>query len=186
MRHETGQVRGFTKMELAIVCAIIAILAAIAVPNFMEASVRKKWNPVDSRNLATAIEAYFVDNNTYPPMRLLRDLAPDPKPLRDAGGWELTTVEAGRARVGGLTTPVAYIAELPKDPFSPGGKLPFAYYTDGPGWIIVSPGPDDVYELDPPHDYDRHTTQPSQILLRKAYDPTNGTDSHGDVWRIKG
>lgn len=170
---------------MAIVCVILAILAAIAVPNLMEAGIRKKSTSADSRNMATAIEAYFVDNNAYPPMRMLRDFAPAAQALRKAGGWELTAVETGGSASCGLTTPVAYLAELPRDPFSPGGKLPFSYHTDGPGWIIVSPGPDGVYELDPLRDYDSRTTQPSELLLQKSYDPTNGANSRGDVWRIK-
>ena len=60
--------KGFTLIELLIVVAIIAILAAIAVPNFLEAQVRSKVSRVkaDHRSLATAIEAYYVDNNSYP------------------------------------------------------------------------------------------------------------------------
>ena len=34
---------GFTLIELLIVVAIIANLAAIAVPDFLEAQVRRKW-----------------------------------------------------------------------------------------------------------------------------------------------
>ena len=59
---------GFTLIELLIVVLIIAILAAIAVPNFLEFQVRAKVARVksDMRTLATALEGYYVDNNAYP------------------------------------------------------------------------------------------------------------------------
>ena len=62
--------KGFTLIELLIVVAIIAILAAIAIPQF--ASYRQKaYNSAalsDIRNFKTALESYFAENQSYPTM----------------------------------------------------------------------------------------------------------------------
>jgi prepilin-type N-terminal cleavage/methylation domain-containing protein len=96
--------KGFTLIELLIVVAIIAILAAIAVPNFLEAQVRSKISRVraDERSAATALEAYAVDYNWYPTLADENDIR------------MLYTQYAV-----GLTTPVAYTTSADfKDPFS--------------------------------------------------------------------
>jgi prepilin-type N-terminal cleavage/methylation domain-containing protein len=59
--------KGFTLIELLIVVVIIGILAAIAIPKF--ASTKEKAYiaamKTDLRNLVTAQEGYFADNQTY-------------------------------------------------------------------------------------------------------------------------
>lgn len=93
--------KGFTLIELLIVVAIIAILAAIAVPNFLEAQTRAKVTraKADMRSLATAIEAYAVDNSKYP-----FDW--------DSRGWPWYITDV-------VSTPIAYITSgsLLQDPF---------------------------------------------------------------------
>ncbi|MBT9585694.1 prepilin-type N-terminal cleavage/methylation domain-containing protein [bacterium] len=60
---------GFTLIELMIVIAIIAILAAILVPNFLKARAQGQLTACKSncKNIATAMEMYASDNGgRYP------------------------------------------------------------------------------------------------------------------------
>ena len=65
LRKKTG---GFTLIELLIVVAIIGIIAAIAIPNLLNAIDRgkQKRSMADIRSIGTAVESYAVDVNFYP------------------------------------------------------------------------------------------------------------------------
>ncbi len=187
--------RAFTLIELLIVVAIIAILAAIAVPNFLEAQVRSKVSRAvnDMRTLATALEAYFVDANSYPP---------DGTDLPPTGFNPLVDFDVAR-RMRPLTTPMAYLTTLPTDPFHTEkvqftgsdflfpGSPPFTYVynTFGSFTGLFGPGPANGGS---PDNYTLTSLGPDQafdaVLIGTTldYDPTNGTISAGDINRRGG
>jgi len=200
--------KGFTLIELLIVVAIIAILAAIAIPNFLQAQIRSKVSrtKADMRSVATGLETYYVDNNDYPMCNR----------YTTAGSG----IDLGRKNFhipDSLTTPIAYITSYPMDPFERfgGGQNPLKYIKAGPMyndgalylWYVNLPvtwpladestpvakyyGPNNpaneietgfrwfMFSCGPDGDLDTNYG----LMMYGWYDPTNGTVSNGNIVR---
>ncbi|MFH1744045.1 MAG: prepilin-type N-terminal cleavage/methylation domain-containing protein [bacterium] len=90
----------FTLIELLIVVAIIGILAAIAVPNFLNARTRAHVARVmgDHKALGSALEMYMLDHNDFP------------WPIGNGQGHSGYSVYVEYLHE--LTTPLSYIASV--------------------------------------------------------------------------
>lgn len=200
---------GFTLIELLIVIAIILILIAIALPNFLEAQIRAKVARVtaDLRTITTALESYFLDWQIYP----------------NDSEDEFDFDAHGLAQ---LTSPLQYLTELPFDVFVGGGKaedgtpvyfemastgvsphtlafhpLPFSNLVPGTmktynihAYALYSHGPNVIDDFDGEGDFpfsdcgiacnpcDPGADGTNTI----SYSPTNGTKSRGNIHAFGG
>jgi len=153
---------------------------------------------VDQRSLATALEAYYVDNSAYPAWSRgalgVKGFLTPGHPSYNVPTFRVWATKAEFNTFTTLTTPLAYLTDYFSDLFVPDvNGVSFSYYSDDNGWILISPGPDGIYDIDPPDIYDSSVSQPSFKLLTGTnsqgmaftYDPTNGAISPGDVYRVK-
>ena len=156
-------------LSLVMMLPAAAIFVAISLPNFFEAQTRARVarTKAELRVMEFGVEAYKIDHGTYP------------------------------ARADQITTPVAYVSSVPRDVFaeeaerdpslvyaplglgSQNGRMGFH------GFILLGRGPDCTLSIDPardlPIDKPLKPDEMQSILLPKTYDPTNGTNSAGDI-----
>ncbi|MCK6497527.1 prepilin-type N-terminal cleavage/methylation domain-containing protein [bacterium] len=210
MPLESGQKRGFTLIELLIVIAIILILIAIALPNFLEAQVRAKVTRANAelRTVATAMESYRADNTRYCyptqrgmqfPITLPRKKEMELFQKKNHPGYGSVPDE--------LTTPVPYLPKTLEDFFkttsfgvTQDGDLDLPY---GHPWKRYALGSRDggaLFLFEPAlhtaqKRYDWKTRQWVSLSLGPdhiedimspfnpmvEYSPTNGTVSRGDI-----
>lgn len=189
----------FTLIELLVVIGIISILAAIALPNFMNATTKSRvvQAKMDLRSVATALTSYRLDHNKYPRVK---------NPLEFFAVYLLPE----------LTSPVSYLNPIRlKDPFGPVHEyeepmrvedsfvaaeeyklvLNSYTYTHYPsfailqgnrdllkeGFCLASVGPDkqDSYIVDYP--FPKYYRYPGDSVRDSVYNPSNGLISPGDI-----
>ncbi len=124
---------------------------------------------IDMRSLSVALESFFIDNNTYP------------LPLE---GQSIDKVGIKTSsRTIRLTTPVRYITKIPKDPFSKESGY-YHYHSDGKNfYILASDGPDQKPDFDVKQ-YDPGKGSKKNDLKTFTYDPSNGLNSRGDLFKV--
>jgi hypothetical protein len=166
----------------------VPVLAATSIPNFLEAQNRAKVarTKADMRSTALGIESYYVDYNKYPESVVGKESLNGKLPETHPAYW-MPTFKGVENKNGEWTaivcSPVAYIAEVPDDPFSENGEAALGYYTpDGKKWILFSPGPDKDYDIDPEKDLSGNPAEALKKIEALSYDPTNGSISNGDIF----
>ncbi len=204
----TSRSSGFTLIELLIVIAIILILISIALPNFLTAQIRGKVAAVqqDLYAATTALEQFRLDKKFYPPDGrwsvvgkgqefVNHQMKKRPPNIDFINYWRFSDHSE-------LTTPIPYLKRLPREPFLLGhfwwdgsflyenvenialefkdpSMVEVVRFCEGHQkvlagkvralWILSSLGPD----------YTK-----SDTAERVEYNPTNGTSSTGDIYRV--
>ncbi|MDQ7819459.1 MAG: type II secretion system protein [Armatimonadota bacterium] len=105
---------GFTMIELLVAIAILGVIAAILIPNFIRARAGSQLAAaqLDFHHIVMALEMYYWENQAYPP----------------AASWE-SDLESG-----------GYIRAVPRSPVD---RAPYGYATDAARTrFVLWDGPD--------------------------------------------
>ena len=193
--HRKG--RGFTLIELLIVIAIILILIAIALPNFLAAQTRAQVTKAlaDGRSLITAMYSYQNDWKRFP-----LDSHDRWEAGISTGSWALYSNKLPSPGTV-LTTPTAYIHTIPFDPFvtqyeigtavpddTGEGQLLSMYYLGE--WSVDNYRPPGhartkafLYSVGPGLAYSWNEPGYGNCYM-VHYAATNGTKSPGGLWAV--
>jgi prepilin-type N-terminal cleavage/methylation domain-containing protein len=151
--------KGFTLIELLIVIAIILILIAIALPNFLEAQIRAKVTKAkgEMRSLGTATQSYYLDWKIDPDV--------DTNIVSEVNRSRIWWGYASHR----LTTPNAYIGSIPTDPFPSVGDQGLQWAWDG---------------IDPGHNGDNNRPYNVIVRVKLGSQPTGGVPAGGELWHF--
>jgi len=191
--------RAFTLIELLVVVTVIAILAAIGLPNYIEAQTRAKVTRAlaDLQTMRVAAESYHVDAIVYPRMSW------GAAPFNDQYEGQGSALQPIYGTFGNwVTTPLAYLQRFDfLDPFAgpdEDARADIRIYTyhDLRTWrdLVTNHSPSSPPDLAKFEQYfgnyalmsvgpDRTQGGETGVYFWLQYDPTNGTSSPGNIWR---